>query len=440
MSSHWAGAVPRFAPEDFREGERLHERYRWPISYEDLAPYYDRIERLLGVTAAPRDVAAQPAPVVAHERRLPDDWELVAERAEAAGQGLTPLPVAHGPRWTVRRTGVGFNSFTDIVQPLQRSPHFRLLLGAHALRLEWDGDHRRVTSAIYFDRATCSQRRVSGAAVIVAAGPLASTKLLLDSACSDFPDGLGETDGLLGKYLHDHPYDVGTLELDRPLSSPSQAAVLTRAPYQESQPLLGAACVLGSSSAWDKALTATPFGTKRLGLWIFGTMVPSCQNYVRLDSQSKDEFGLPALAVHIGYDDLVRRNMMAARQRLVAILESAGHPSRVTPTVPTLVPGQSVHYGGTVRMHSSKVCGMLNGWNRLHAIDNVVVADASCFTTGPEKNPTLTVMALAARAAHRLAVDLKGGSVESGVRECTPVAAQPGEVDQQATAGTRFSW
>jgi hypothetical protein len=126
--------------------------------------------------------------------------------------------LAHGPRWTVRRTGVGFNSFTDIVRPLQRSPHFRLL-GAHALRLEWSGDQRRVTSVFYFDRVTRSQRRVSGAAVGVAARPLASTKLLLDSACADFPDGLGETDGLLGRFLHDHPYDVGTLELDRPLSS-----------------------------------------------------------------------------------------------------------------------------------------------------------------------------------------------------------------------------
>jgi choline dehydrogenase-like flavoprotein len=149
MSSHWAGAVPRFAPEDFCEGERLHERYRWPIAYEDLAPYYERIERLIGVTAARRDVAAQPAPAVAHERRRPKDWELVAKRAEAAGHGFTPLPVAHGPRWAVRRTGVGFNSFTDIVEPLQRSPHFRLLLGSHALRLEWSGDLQRVTSAIY---------------------------------------------------------------------------------------------------------------------------------------------------------------------------------------------------------------------------------------------------------------------------------------------------
>lgn len=179
----------------------------------------------------------------------------------------------------------------------------------------------------------------------------------LDSACADFPDGLGETDGLLGRYLHDHPHDVATLELDRPLSGLSQAAVLTRAPYQESRPLLGASCVLGSSTAWDKALTATPFGMKRLGLWIFGTMIPSCRNYLRLDSRTKGEFGLPSLDVHIRYDAAVRHNMAAARERLVAMLESAGYPCRVEPSVPTLVPGLAVHYGGTVRMHRSKKYG-----------------------------------------------------------------------------------
>ena len=411
MSSHWAGAVPRFAPEDFFEGERLDERYRWPVSYQDLAPYYARVERLLGVTAAGREVAAQPAPILAHERQLPKDWQKVAACAEDSGHGLTPLPLAAGPRWTLRRTGVGFNSFTDIVQPLERSPHFELLRGAHALRLDWSGEQRRVTSVTYLDRADRTERRVEAAAVVVAAGPLASTKLLLNSVSADFPAGLGDTEGVLGHYLHDHPYDVGTLVLERPLSCLGQAAVLTRAPYWDSPPLHAAACVIGSNSVRDKVQTVSPLGSKAFGLWIFGTMVPSSRNYVRLDPRSKDEFGLPSLDIHVRYDEDVQRNMAAARRRLVAVLESAGYPCTVRSSSSTLVPGQSIHYGGTVRMHSSAKYGMLNAWNRLHAVDNVVVADASCFTTGPEKNPTLTVMAIAARAADRLAVDLKTDQV-----------------------------
>jgi choline dehydrogenase-like flavoprotein len=331
----------------------------------------------------------------------------VATHAEEAGHGLTLLPQAPGPSWTLRRTGVGFNSFTEIVRGLQRFPHFRLLLGAHALRLEWQGGRRKVSSVLYYDRATGSERRAAGAAVVVAAGPLASTKLLLDSACSDFPEGLGETEGLLGRYLHDHPHDIGTVALDAALPRLGQPAYLTRAPYGESAPLLGAAFTLGSDLALDKILAFTPLKTRRFSFWTFGTMVPAHQNLVRLDPEAKDEFGLPRLDVHIRYDEDVQASMAAARQRLMAILDSAGFRCTVQSSQPKLVPGRSMHYGGTVRMHSSKKHGMLNGWNRLHAVDNVVVADASCFTTGPEKNPTLTVMAIAARAAHRLAEDLR---------------------------------
>jgi choline dehydrogenase-like flavoprotein len=406
-SNHWAGAVPRFAPEDFTEGRRLDERYVWPLTYDQLVPYYEIAERLMKVAAARCAVPSQPAPLVAHERRLPGDWQTVARYAEAAGQGLTPIPVAAGPSWTVRRTGVGFNSFLQIVQPLLRHPLFHLVSGAHAVRLDWCGKSRRVASVEYVDRATGTHHRVAGAAVVVAAGPLASTKLLLDSACADFPDGLGESQGVLGRYLHDHPHDVGTLQLERPLSCLEQATVLTRAPYRQSPPLLSASCVIGSNSSWDKARTITPLGSKAFGLWIFGTMVPSDRNYVRLDPTVKDQFGLPALDVHIRYDDDVIRNMASARKRLVDVFTSAGYAATVTPSAPVLTPGHSVHYGGTVRMHASPAHGMLDEFNRLHQVRNVLVTDASCFTTGPEKNPTLTVMAIAARASQQLAYDLK---------------------------------
>jgi choline dehydrogenase-like flavoprotein len=415
MSSHWAGAVPRFAPDDFHDGARLDERYRWPVTYDDLAPYYERVERLLSVAAARRGVPAQPAGLVAYERHLPRAWQPIANSAEVLGHGLTPLPLAAGPDWALRRSGVGFNSYEQIVRPLERSPLFQVQLGAHALRLDWDGDRRRVTSVTYADRATGRQHRMAGAAVVVAAGPLASTKLLLDSACQDFPDGLGETEGVLGRYLHDHPYDVCTLELTRPLPGLSQSAVLTRGRYPRSSPLLAAACVLGSSSAWEKALTVTPLGSRTFGVWIFGTMVPTQHNYVRLSPDAKDEHGLPALDVHIRYDESAERNIAAARERVTTVLHAAGYPGTICSTLPRLVPGESIHYGGTVRMHRSAKYGMLNAWNRLHAIDNVAVVDASSFTTGPEKNPTLTVMAIAARAAHRLAVDLKTDSVRTAV-------------------------
>ncbi len=408
LSNHWTGAVPRFSPEDFHEGERLHERFRWPVQYEELEPYYDQAERILGVVADPLGARGLPRSRVMRASRLSRHWQRVAVSAESFGQGLTPVPLAEGPPWMVRRSATAFNSYHQIVRQLQGSPGFELRLGAHALRLEWCGGKRRVNAIIYYDRIARCERRLPCAAVVVAAGPLSSTKLLLDSACPDFPDGLGEMEGILGRYLHDHAHDMCVIDLDDKLPRLGHPAYLTRAPYHESQPLLAASCTLGARhSKSDRLLTLLPTKSRTFGVIIFGTMVPTEHNYVKSHPEVKDEFGFPVLDLHIRYGDEIHRNTVAARERLLAILGSAGYRGPVRWSLPQLTPGSSVHYGGTVRMHDSPKYGMLDGWNRLHAVGNVIVTDASCFTTGVEKNPTLTVMALASRAGSRLAEDLK---------------------------------
>lgn len=409
LSNYWTAAIPRFAPDDFTDGARLHERYRWPLAYAELAPYYERVERLLGVAAARASFAALPQPVVSVERRLPAAWQPMAPAAAALGHGLTPLPLAARPAWQLARQGAVFNSYTAIVRHLRRFPHFTLLLGAHALRLEWSGARRRVDAVVYQNRRTGEQHRLAGSAVVLAAGALASARLLLLSASADFPEGLGNTEGLLGRYLHDHACDIWDVELDRPLPRLGQAAYLTRAPYAAAEPLRGASSTLGNTSARDKALALIGRPTTVFGVVTFGAMVPREDGYVRLHPERRDEFGQPILELHLTFDDELRRTTAAARERLLAILEAGGFRGRVRWSLPRTIPGAAVHYGGVVRMHASPCHGVLDGWNRMHAVPNVAVVDAGSFTTGPEKNPTLTAMALAARAAERLASDLKTG-------------------------------
>ncbi len=136
-------------------------------------------------------------------------------------------------------------------------------------------------------------------------------------------------------------------------------------------------------------------------------MVPEEKYYVAPASNDKDEFGFPALQVHISFDESVLNNMVKAREHLMQLMHDAGHRATVREVVPTLFPGTAKHYGGTARMHASPKFGVTDSLNRLHEIPNVLVVDASCFTTGAEKNPTLTVMALAARSADSIARDLK---------------------------------
>jgi choline dehydrogenase-like flavoprotein len=99
--------------------------------------------------------------------------------------------------------------------------------------------------------------------------------------------------------------------------------------------------------------------------------------------------------------------MVRARQHLLNLMGEAGSRATLDEIVPTLFPGTAAHYGGTTRMHAKPQYGVVDAWNRVYGAPNVLVCDAGCFTTAAEKNPTLTVMAIAARAAHRLAEDLK---------------------------------
>ncbi|MBO0884651.1 MAG: GMC family oxidoreductase [Mycobacterium sp.] len=408
LSNYWAGASPRFSPEDFVEGERLHERYHWPVEYSDLVGYYERAERVLRLVGDPTDVPHLPAPVVLRRRTLPCGWQYVARVAAAAGRGLAPMPLADGPDWLISRTGVGFNSFMHVVRPLLHRPNFDLRLGAHAIKLEWCGTSRRVTSVVYRNRLTGEDERIAAAGVVVAAGPHASTGLLLNSSCSDFPEGLGNTDGLLGHFLHEHPSQWFPIELKQGgLPRLAQAAYLTRGPVVSSDPLLAGGSTIGFASTRDKLRSALPGLTNAFGVIVFGTMVPLASNTLDLDPRETDEFGLPTVRPNIRYAADELRNLEHVRRALGDILDAAGYPCSVPRCVADPIPGTSVHYGGTVRMHASPRYGVLNGWSRMHAVDNVVVADASAFTTGVEKNPTLTAMALAARGAERLAHDLK---------------------------------
>jgi choline dehydrogenase-like flavoprotein len=411
LSNQWTGAVPRFAPLDFSDGERLDLRYRWPLDYRDLEPFYQQAEKVLQITAAGKDSPQLPVGYVRHSRLLPKDWQEVADVAAGRGQGLTTMPLAEGPNYLLARRATAFNSYSRIVQKLMSRPLFRLRSGCTALRLEWSGSTSRVTSVIYHDEATGSQQRLPAAAVVVACGALGSAKLLFDSACSDFPDGLGNDAGLLGRYLHDHPKEWWSIKLDRPITRLARAAYLTRRPFDQAPPLMSTSWTLGlgSGSEKEKVRSLFPGKTTSIGVQVFGSMIPSERFYVRPHPTLTDRFGLPQLEIHLDFDSNVIQNVHSARASFMELMAEAGYDSTLDPVVPQCTPGLAVHYGGTVRMHRSREFGVTDPWNRLFDVPNVAVVDAGTFTTSSEKNPTLTAMALAARAAQRLAGDLRRG-------------------------------
>jgi choline dehydrogenase-like flavoprotein len=248
--------------------------------------------------------------------------------------------------------------------------------------------------------------------VVVAGGALNTPQVLLQSKSADFPDGLGNLHGVLGRYLHDHPLGKIVINLSRPMSI-HPAVYLSRLELARSKtPLYAAACMqwCSTSDLARSVLERHPKRLRTIGFSVFGTMAATRDNYVALDESYRGPDGAAGLELHIRHPAEALPPLEEARDHLLELLAAADREPKIS-VWKVEAAGNSNHYGGSCRMHDAPRFGMLDRWSRLHAVPNVAVADSSVFTTTPEKNPVLTSMALAARAAHRLAEEIKSGDI-----------------------------
>jgi choline dehydrogenase-like flavoprotein len=412
LSNHWSCAVPRFAPEDFEDAARAGAEHTWPIGYDTLAPWYDRVEPLLHIAGDPTGSTQLPGGKVLHDRRLADDWSGVVAGARRQGRTIVAMPYAYGAGATLTWSGTPFNAFVRLVEPELRRGKLKVRYGARATRLEWSASQRRVTAVTFQDADSRSEQRVDCRAVVVAGGALNTPEILLQSTSSDFPTGLGNQHDLVGRYLHDHPVGKVVIQLSRAMSV-VPAAYLTRLALGRSKtPLYAAACMqwCNTKDLVRSMLKLSPGRLPEIGFSVFGTMRPTRENFVRLDRSQLTKDGVPGLELNIRYPRESLAAIEEARDDVVALLAEAGWDPKVR--VWRVEPiGRSNHYAGTCRMHASPEHGVVDSWNRLHGVPNVIVTDSSVFTTNPEKNPVLTSMALAARASDHLASEINGGGL-----------------------------
>jgi choline dehydrogenase-like flavoprotein len=412
LSNHWSCAVPRFSAEDFEDAARAGADQAWPVGYADLLPWYEQVEPLLHIAGPTHGSTQLPAPHVRHQRQLPKDWEPLAELAQRSGRSLVPMPYAYGADTTYTRSGTPFNSFVRLIEPALARGKLEVRFGARVSGLEWSPTSKRVEAVNYRDRVSGAEGRVPCRAVVVAGGALNTPQVLLQSKSADFPSGLGNTHGVLGRYLHDHPLGKVVIELKRAISI-HPATYLTRLELSRAaRPLYAAACMQWCSTTdlAKSVLQRHPKRLRQIGFSVFGTMKPNRDDYVALDDKYRGPDGAAGLELNIRHPPEALLELQQARDDLLKLLNASGYEPRVS-VWKVEEPGNSNHYAGSCRMHASAEFGMLNGWGRLHAVPNVAVADSSVFTTNPEKNPVLTSMTLAARAAHRLAQELKSGDL-----------------------------
>lgn len=410
LSNIWSAAVPRFGPNDFTDGERLDRRYVWPVRYDELSDYYDEVEGRLTVTCA-EPILGVPPPVQHHRARVPADWAEVARHAAENGDGLGAVPMAKGDPWMVAARGSAFASYHCIVKPLLSKPNFTMRAGAHVSRIIWSAKSERAEAVEYEDHETGQLVQVRARAVVVAAGAVDTTMILLRSTSPDFPNGIGNSRDLIGRYLHDHPLEWWPAQTERPMRSLSHPLYLARRNYDDSDPLLATSHTIGLHNTPVARLRMyARKTTQSVGVQVLGTMVPQPEVGISLgrDGGQSVSGSVVSQKPHVSliHDDMALKNLKSARDRFRDVLGAAGLSVSIARPFDPQAPGWSVHLGGTVRMHDDPEFGVLDRWNRMHDVPNVAVVDMSCFTTGPEKNPTPTAMALATRAADRLALDL----------------------------------
>ena len=267
--------------------------------------------------------------------------------------------------------------------------------------------------------------------IFINAGAPNTNLILLNSTSKRFPNGLGNDNGLLGKYFAFHNYRARiTAKYDGFMDFKTEQGRATGGAYiprfrnvrkQETDFLRGYASTFtamrfggsgNSEGLYGEELKSklmdesAPLGPWSIGSQCMGETIPKLTNYVSLDKNKKDEWGIPLLNFSVDYDDNDEKMIKDFKEQFTDMFEKAGFTD-INATDSKQAPGLDIHEMGGVRMGRDPKTSLLNEWNQLHACPNVFVADGACMTSTSTQNPSLTYMAIAARAANHAVEVLK---------------------------------
>jgi choline dehydrogenase-like flavoprotein len=446
---HWEGTALRLHTDDFRMRTLHGMAEDWPISYEEIEPYYGKAERALGVAGTPDDPWASPRSTAFPLPPFPMSFSdgFFAGACRKLGIALHHLPqarnsLAYGGRSQCRACGTchvcptGAKASTDLthIPQAEATGHADVVTDATALRLEVDRSSR-VRSVVYAG-ADRRERRLSARIFVVAAGGVETARLLLLSASPDFPRGLANRSGLVGRYFTSHPsidvtgrvaarvypYRIGfstamSGQFAVPRDRQRRGAFFLEF-LNSAGPLPGQ--IAPVSGAWGTALgqrVKAEFG-RTLGIRIYAEQLPDNSNTVTLSTGVTDYFGNPAPHITYGIGPYERAALEGAREVAVKILAALGAEGIRSGAL-----GYAAHQLGTHRMGSDPAQSVVDANLRAHDVPNLYLVGGGCFVTVSASPPTLTIAALAIRTAEHLAEVYRGqGAGRRSHRSGSPAA------------------
>ncbi len=443
----WGRVSLRYSDVDFTNPVRDGWEIPWPIRYRDIAPYYDRVDQLIGVCGGSDDQDSLPG----SRFHLPPPPPRCGERLLQKAAKSIGVSIVSGRRAVLTRphnghpachycgacgkgcdVGAFFNSSDYLIEPAFATNKLNVVNNAVVARILVDGKGR-ANGVQYFDRVTREERQVRARVVVMAASAIDSTRILLNSKSGSYPNGIGNSSDVIGRYLTEqirfHMYGFmpelagGKTQNDDGIGG--EHIYMPRFNHRDGRKrdyLRGYGmqfwgCGAGANANFAKDLPGFSADFKKavkrkrypalVALHPYGEVLPRRENRVTVEGTPLDSYGVPIARIEYKIGDNERRMAAEMYDTAESILRAAKAEIMPFERGKLDVAGSAIHEHGTCRMGADPKRSALNQHCQSHDVPNLFVVDGSAFTTASEKNPTLTILALAWRATDYLAGEMK---------------------------------
>jgi choline dehydrogenase-like flavoprotein len=430
----WGKQVYRWSDLDFGANARDGHGVDWPIRYKDIAPWYDYVERFIGICGHAEGLSQLPdgqflpaMPLNCAEEKVRDAIAAKWGRARVLTNGRAAIITQdHGGRAACHYcgpcergciTGSYFSSLSATLPAAAATGRMTLRPNSVVESVLYDATRGRARGVRVIDALTGESSEYEGRVVFLCASALESARLLLNSRSERWPDGLANGSGEVGHNLMDHCYGAGANGTipgneDRlPFGRRPNGIYVARfrnvtdrhSDFVRGYGFQGSA----GREGWGRNVRGIGADLKRelieergpwrmwLGGW--GECLPRHENFVALDPDLKDRWGVPALKIECTFGPNERAILADAQLTASEMLEAAG-ATDISTFDDKLAPGFCIHEMGTARMGRDPKTSVLNRWNQSHEIKNLFITDGACMASSANQNPSITYMALTARA------------------------------------------
>lgn len=431
----WGRQSYRWSEMDFEANAKEGIAIDWPIRYKDIKSWYDYVEEFIGVSGQNEGLSQLPdgnflPPMALNcvekevkkgiEENFPERMMTIGRSAVLTkphkGRGACHYC---GPCSRGCTVGAYFSSQSSTLPAARATGNMTLRPNSIVHSIIYDKETNRATGVRVIDRETKEEIEFNAKVIFLCASTLGSTQILLNSTSDEFPDGLANSSGVLGHYLMDHHFRVGAggswegfedkyYYGNRPngFYIPRFRNINEGTKMRDFKRGYGFQGGAGRGS-WGRGIGMDGFGEELknklkdpggwgIGMTAFGEILPYHDNHASL-SDKKDEWGIPQLEIHGSIKDNEEKMRQDMANTAAEMLEAAG-VKNVNPYFGEYLLGEGIHEMGTARMGKDPKESVLNGHNQAHDVPNLFVTDGACMTSAACQNPSLTYMALTARA------------------------------------------